>query len=103
MLGGTITLMSTPVHALYGYMNFRTPGAQRFLHSGCGHWYRYSWMLYQDGQYARSVAMIDSAIAVSNDYEARTHADGEWLRVKLRNTRARIEAHTWDGFKELDE
>lgn len=103
MLGGTVTLMATPVHALYGYMNFQTPGAKPFLHSGCGHWYRYSWLLYQDEQYMKSVAMIDSAIAVSNDYEAATQADGEWLRVKLRETRTRIEAHTWDRFKELDQ
>jgi hypothetical protein len=103
LFGSTVALMITPVHALYGYMNFRTPGGQRFIHSGCGHWYRYSWLLYQDGQLAKSKAMLDSAEQVVRDHDRRTGKNGEWILVKLRDARARIDGNTWDQFKELDE
>ncbi len=97
----TVLLMAVPVHALYGYMMFSTPGAQRFQNTGCGNWYRYSWLLYQNGQYAKSAAMIDSAVALVNDHHARTGTDGEWLLVKLRATHDRIDNRQWDHFEEL--
>lgn len=101
VLVGGAALMATPVYALYGYMMLETPGAKRFIHSGVGQWYRYSWLLYQDGQYAKSAVMIDSAKAIVSDYDARTGISGQWLQVKLDSTRARIQAHEWDNFQEL--
>lgn len=100
VLGGA-ALMITPVYALYGYMMLETPGAKRFIHSGVGQWYRYSWLLYQDGQYAKSAVMIDSAKAIVTDYHARTGVSGEWLLVKLDSTQARIQAHEWNNFRAL--
>jgi len=100
-LVGGAALMATPVHALYGYMMLETPGAKRFIHSGVGQWYRYSWLLYQDGQYAKSVVLIDSAKAIVSDHHARTGISGEGLLLKLDPTRARIQAHEWDSFHEL--
>ena len=97
----TIGLMAVPVHAVYHYMFFETPGAQRFMHSGVGHWYRYSWFLYQDGQHARSATMIDSAMAEVVRHHARTGNDGEWLLVQLRETRSKIEAQDWGEFEQL--
>lgn len=97
----TVLLMAVPVHALYGYMMFSTPGAQRFHNTGCGNWYRYGWLLYQDGQYAKSAAMIDSAVALVHDHHARTGTDGEGLLVKLRATHDRIGDRQWDHFEEL--
>lgn len=97
----TVLLMAVPVHALYGYMMFSTPGAQRFHNTGCGNWYRYGWLLYQDEQYAKSAAMIDSAVALVHDHHARTGTDGEWLLVKLRATHDRIDNRQWDHFEEL--
>ena len=97
----TIGLMAVPVHALYHYMFFETPGARRFIHSGTGHWYRYSWLLYEDGQYAHSAAMIDSAMAEVVMYKARTGKDGEWLLAQLRQVRTRIDAREWDTFQPL--
>lgn len=97
----TLALMAVPVHALYHYMMFVTPGAQRFLHTGTGSWYRYSWFLYQDGQYSKSAAMIDSAMVEVTNHKARTGEDGEWLLVQLRAARATIEARQWDAFKVL--
>ncbi len=98
---GGAALMVTPVYALYGYMMLETPGAQRFIHSGVGQWYRYSWLLYQDGQYAKSAVMIDSAKAIVSDYDARTGISGEWIQVKLDSTRARIQTREWESFHEL--
>ncbi len=97
----TVLFMAVPVHALYGYMMFSTPGAQRFHNTGCGNWYRYSWLLYQDGHYAKSAAMIDSAVALVHDHHARTGTDGAWLLVKLRATHDRIDNRQWDHFEEL--
>ena len=97
----TVLLMAVPVHALYGYMMFSTPGAQRFHNTGCGNWYRYSWLLYQDGQYAKSAAMIDSAVALVHDHHKRTGTDGEWLLVKLHATHDLIDDRQWDHFEEL--
>ena len=97
----TMLFMAVPVHALYGYMMFSTPGAQRFHNTGCGNWYRYSWLLYKDGQYAKSAAMIDSAEALVHNHHARTGTDGEWLLVKLRATHDRIDNRQWDHFEEL--
>ncbi len=97
----TVLLMAVPVHALYGYMMFSTPGAQRFHNTGCGNWYRYSWLLYQDGQYAKSAAMIDSAEALVHHHHARTGTNAEWLLVKLRATHDRIDNRQWDHFEEL--
>ena len=53
VLAGGAAFMSTPVHAVYGYMMLETPGAKRFIHSGVGQWYKYSWLLYQDGDRKR--------------------------------------------------
>ncbi len=101
VLACTIGLMAVPVHALYHYMFFETPGAQRFMHSGVGHWYRYGWFLYQDGHFARSASMIDRAMVEVEQNEARTGHDGEWLLVQLRATRSAIEARTWGEFRQL--
>ena len=98
---GGAAMMVTPVHALYGYMMLETPGAKRFIHSGVGQWYRYSWLLYQDGQYAKSTVMIDSAKAIVSAHHARTGISGERLLAKLDSTRGRIQAHDWDSFQEL--
>jgi hypothetical protein len=82
-------------------MFFVTPGAQRFMHSGTGHWYRYSWFLYQDGQYDKSAAMIDSAMAEVNMYHARAGKDGEWLLTQLRDIHALIDTRRWSDFQPL--
>ena len=101
VLAGGAAFMSTPVHAVYGYMMLETPGAKRFIHSGVGQWYKYSWLLYQDGQYEKSTVMIDSAMAIVSDHHARTGSSGEWLLVKLDSTRDRIAARNWNEFHEL--
>ena len=101
VLAGGAAFMSTPVHAGYGYRMLETPGAKRFIHSGVGQWYKYSWLLYQDGQYEKSTVMIDSAMAIVSDHHARTGSSGEWLLVKLDSTRDRIAARNWNEFHEL--
>ncbi|MFZ1331489.1 MAG: hypothetical protein WAR83_04845 [Flavobacteriales bacterium] len=101
VLTGGAALMATPVHAVYGYMMLETPGARRFIHSGVGQWYKYSWLLYQDGQYSKSMVMIDSAMAIVSDHHVRTGSSGEWILVKLDSTRDQIAAHEWNEFHEL--
>ena len=101
VLAGGAAFTATPVHAVYGYMMLETPGAKRFIHSGVGQWYKYSWFLYQDGQYEKSTVMIDSAMAIVSDHHARTGSSGEWILVKLDSTRDQIAARDWNEFHEL--
>ena len=97
----TLALAATPVHALYGYMNLKTPGAQRYLHSGCGQWYRYSWLLYQDGHYAESTAMLDSAASVVLRHQQLTGSNGDWILERLQATHEQVDARNWERFEEL--
>jgi hypothetical protein len=101
VLAVTIGLMLVPTHALYRYMFFETPGAKRFMHTGTGHWYRYSWLLYQDGQFEKSAAMLDSAMAEVDAHKARTGKDGSWLLNELQQTRKLVVAREWNAFQEL--
>ena len=71
------------------------------MHSGIGHWYRYSWFLYQDGNYDKSVAMLDSAMAEVDAYNARTGKDGTWLLERIGAVRDRAVSREWNEFQQL--